>query len=350
MTRGGANLRRRRPGPDPWRGRYFRARLPWYPRHPPCPAHNVHVDDSVLAWLLDQDVAVAFQARRDLLGDCAADVQERIGREGAGAVLLSVRGASAHWGRGFYRPKWTSSHYVLLELKNMGLSRDNAQARETVALILREEKGRDGGLNPSKTVVVSDACVNGMALGYTAYFGAPQAQLASIVDFLLGQRMADGGFNCRSNRSGARHSSMHTTVCVMEGITEYDQSGYRYRLAELLEARAACVEFLLRHRLYRSERSGLPIDAEFTRLHHPPRWHFDVLRGLDALTDAEVQHDPRMEDALDVLIGRRRPDGRWAANKAYPGATYSPPVPAGTPSPWITLTALRVLNRYAPPR
>jgi hypothetical protein len=307
------------------------------------------VEDRVVAWLLEQDVAVQFQTRRDLLGDDAAAVQDRIGREGAGAVLLAARGAHGHWGRGFYQPKWTSSHYVLLELKGMGLSRIDRTAGETVALILRDEKGRDGGLNPATTVAVSDVCVNGMALGYASYFGAPEEQLASIVDFLLGQRMADGGFNCESNRSGARHSSVHTTVCVLEGVTEYDRSGYRYRLAELLEARGSCVEFLLRHRLYRSERSGQPIGPELTRLHHPPRWHFDVLRGLDALADAGVQQDPRMQDALGVLVGRRRPDGRWSANRAYPGATYVPPVPAGTSSPWITLIALRVLARYAPP-
>lgn len=307
------------------------------------------MDERVVAWLLEQDVAVRFQAERDLLGRHHDDLQERIAREGDGAVLLSARGTRGHWGRGFYQPKWTSSHYTLLELRNMGLSRDNPAARETVGLILREEKGRDGGLNPAKTVTVSDACVNGMALGYACYFGAPATQLASIVDFLLGQRLADGGFNCELNRSGARHSSVHTTVSVMEGITEYHHSGYRYRLAELLQARATCGEFLLRHRLYRSEGSGQPIDAEFTRLHHPPRWHFDVLRGLDALGDAGVRSDPRMDDALDVLIGRRRSDGRWVANKAYPGVTHLPPVPAGAPSPWITLIALRVLKKYTAP-
>lgn len=307
------------------------------------------VDDDVVTWLLEQDVGVRFQTRRDLLGHDEPDLQQRIAREGAGAALLSARGVDGHWGGGFYQPKWTSSHYTLLELKNMGLSRDNREAGETVALILREEKGRDGGLNPTRTVTVSDACVNGMALGYASYFGAAEEQLASVVDFLLDQRMTDGGFNCRRNRSGARHSSMHTTVSVMEGITEYDRSGYSYRVAELLDARATCVEFLLRHRLYRSERSGQPIDPEFTRLHHPWRWHFDLLRGLDALTGAGVQQDARMQDALNVLVGRRRPDGRWAANRSYPGTSYLPPVPAGAPSPWITLIALRVLRMYAPP-
>jgi hypothetical protein len=311
------------------------------------PAHHVSVDEDVLAWLLEQDVAVRFQARRDLMGRLDLDLQRRIGREGAGAVLLSARRPDGHWGRGFYQPKWTSSHYTLLELKNMGLSRDNSLAGETVGLILRENKGQDGGLSPSKTIKVSDACVNGMALGYASYFGAPEEQLAGIVDFLLDQRLPDGGFNCDWNRSGARHSSMHTTVSVLEGITEYEHSGNRYRIDELAAARATAVEFLLRHRLYRSERTGQPINPEFTRLHHPGRWHFDVLRGLDALAEAQVGHDPRMDDALDVIAARRQPDGRWHANKAYPGATHLPPVPAGEPSPWITLIALRILKTYA---
>jgi len=120
-----------------------------------------------------------------------------------------------------------------------------------------------------------------------------------------------------------------------------------HRLSELLTARATTVEFLLRHHLYRSERSGQPIDPEFTRLHHPARWHYDVLRGLDALADAGVSHDRRMDDALGILTRRRRSDGRWVANRAYPGATHVAPIPTGHPSPWITLIALRVLVTYA---
>lgn len=303
----------------------------------------------MLAWLLEADVAVQLQARRDLLGDDDPDLQRRIAREGDGALLLAARGANGHWGRGFYQPKWTSSHYVLLELKNMGLSRDEPAPCETTAMILRDHKARDGGLNPGKTITVSDVCVNGMALGYAAYFRAAEDQLVSIVDFVLGQRLGDGGFNCQLNRSGATHSSVHSTVSVVEGITEYERSGHRYRLDELLAARASATEFLLRHHLYRSERTGEPISEELTRLHHPARWHFDVLRGLDALAAAGCAHDPRMDDALGVIAARRRADGRWTA-RTYAGETYLPRQSARVPSPWATLTALRVLKAYAPSR
>lgn len=306
------------------------------------------MDDGVLSWLHEQEPAVRFQVERDLAGRHDHEFQEQIGRTGPGAMMLAARGPHGHWGRGFYQPKWTSSHYTLLELKNMGLSRSEPVAGEVVARILAESKRPQGGLRPAKTVDDGDACVDGMALGYATYFGAPQEHLISIVDYLLGQRLADGGFNCERERSGATHSSVHTTVCVLEGITEYVRRGYDHRVADLVDARASSVEFLLRHRMFRSERTGAPITPELTRLHHPTRWHYDVLRGLDALADAGVPHDPRMDDALDLVAARRRADGRWAAHRPYPGVTHVPPIPAGASSPWITLIAMRVLQQYRP--
>lgn len=301
--------------------------------------------DDVLAWLLDGDVAVGYQVTRDLLHDDDALLRARIATEGDGAIILAARQADGHWGRGFYQPKWTSSHYSLLELRNLGLDPGNAAARETVATILRDHKSRDGGVDPRVTVRRSDACVNGMTLNYAAWFGAPEEDLASIVDCLLAGQIADGGFNCRRGPE-VRHSSMHTTLSVLEGITSYERAGHRHRLTDLVAARDSSVEFLLRHRLFRSERGGAVIRPEFLRLHHPTRWYYDILRCLDALADAGVPHDPRMDEALEVLGRRRSTDGRWKVNRGYPGETHLPPPRAGAPNRWVTLRALRVLEAY----
>jgi hypothetical protein len=302
--------------------------------------------DGVLGWLLEGDVAVRFQTTRDLLHQDAADLQARIATEGDGATLLAARGPDGHWGRGFYQPKWTSSHYTLLELRNLGLAPAHPAARETVALILGHHKSRDGGLDPRVTVRRSDACVNGMALNYAAYFGAAEESLVSVVDCLLSGQIPDGGFNCRRGPE-VRHSSMHTTLSVLEGITSYRAAGHHYRLDDLLAARESSVEFLLRHRLYRSEHTGAVIRPEFVRLHHPTRWYYDILRCLDALAAAQVPYDDRMADALGVLHRRRASDGRWPANRSYPGETHLPVAPAGKPNRWVTLAALRVLAAYA---
>ena len=302
----------------------------------------------VLDWLLAGDVAAAYLTTRDLLGHEDADLQRRIATEGVGGALLAARGTNGHWGRGFYQPKWTSSHYTLLHLKEIGLSPTNPAARATVELILATEKGRDGGVGPSAPQTPSDACVNGMALGYASWFGAPEERLRSIVDFLLAERVVDGGFNCRRNRPRAHvtHSSMHTTVCVLEGITDYLHSGRQYRRGELEGAAASSAEFLLRHRMLRSERTGQVISPEFTRLHFPARWHYDVLRGLDSLAAAGIPRDERIDEALSLMERRRRPDGRWSANRSYPGVTYVPGDRPGEPSRWLTLIAERVLLAY----
>ncbi len=311
------------------------------------------MDTAVVDWLCAGDVAVAYQVRRDLLAEppaALAGLRARIATEGYGAALLAARLPNGHWGHGFYQPKWTSTHYTLLELRQLGLAPDHPAATEAVAMLLAREKGPDGGLNPSGTIARSDVCINGMALHYAAYFGAAQGELCSVVDFVLGQVMPDGGFNCRSNRSGATHASLHTTTSVLEGFTTYLRHGYRYRSEDMTRARDLAAEFVLTHRMYRSHRTGEVIHPEFTRFHHPARWRYDVLRGLDALAATGRPYDDRMADALALVRDRRRSDGRWVVARSYPGRTHVPPEPAGRPSRWVTLTAERVLRAYAPDR
>lgn len=316
-------------------------------------APGAEVRGQVVDWLLAGDSAVRHQTVRDLLhADAEADAEagalrDAIATDGDAAVLLAARHADGHWGRGFYQPKWTSSHYTLLELRQLELPGTHPDPRATVDLIL-DEKARDGGVNPSGSVRVSDVCVNGMFLDYASWFGAPGSGLESVIDFLLLEQLPDGGFNCRSNRSGAHTSSVHTTLSVLEGLTTSLAVGSRHRAGEQRQARDAAVACLLDRELFRVRGTQEPIRPELTRLHHPTRWHFDVLRALDALREAGVAHDPRMDAALDVIVGRRRPDGRWAAASGYPGQTHLTYPRAGEPNRWVTLRALRVLGAYPP--
>lgn len=301
----------------------------------------------VVAWLLEGDVAVAHLTTRALLHHEDPGLRSRIASEGVGGALLAARGQDGHWGRGFYQPKWTSTHYTLLELRNLGLPADESAAVASVALVLAHERGPDGGLDPSHRAAFSDACINGMGLHYASWFGAREDDLAGLVDVLLARRVSDGGFNCRHRppAHAVSHSSLHTTISVVEGFTSYLAAGHRHRTQDVAAAVRSAVEFVLRHELFRSERTGEVIREDFLVPHHPPRWHFDILRGLECLADAGAPPDPRMDAALEALLARRRPDGRWTA-RTWPGQTHVPPEPRG-PSRWATLRALRVLEHYA---
>lgn len=299
-----------------------------------------------MAWLLEGDAAIQFQVHRDLLGAVKPDLQQRIKSEGWGKAFLEKRNTSGHWGRKYYQPKWTSTHYTLLDLKNLQIEPGLPEIRQTIEMVLRKEKAPDGGILPVGARKRSDVCVNGMFLNFASYFGAAEADLRSIVDFLLAQRVADGGFNCWSNRQGCVHSSLHSTLSVAEGIQEYRQNGYTYRLAELLAAAGAAQAFMLMHRLFRSDKTGAVIDPRMTRLSFPSRWRYDILRALDYFQQAALPYDPRMDDALEMLLAKRVPDGRWRLQGKHPGAVHFDMEIAGQPSRWITLRALRVLKRY----
>ena len=302
----------------------------------------------IIDWLLEGDVSIQFQVHRDLLNTERKDLQVRIATEGWGAQYLSRRRSDGHWGMKFYQPKWTSSHYTLLDLRNICIAPDCKEIQDTLEMIVSTEKGPDGGIRPIGTVQASDVCINGMFLNYASYFRTAEDKLESVVDFILSQTMPDGGFNCMSNRSGAIHSSLHTTLSVLEGITEYERNGYQYRLNELRLAHQSSVEFILIHQLFLSDRTGKIIKKDFLRLPFPGRWRYDILRALDYFQYGQLDRDERMNPALEVLMKKRNRDKTWNVQARHPGQVHFEMEKAGKPSRWNTLRALRVLKHFKP--
>lgn len=303
--------------------------------------------EQIIDWLLQGDVSLQYQVYRDLLGIEKKDLQHRIALEGWGKRLLSSRNANGHWGDRFYQPKWTSTHYTLLDLRNLCLSPDNEITQEAIALVLQDGKSKDGGipLGPS-TLQYSDLCVNGMFLNYASYFNTPEKPLHSIVDSILNERMPDGGFNCRSVRSGATHSSLHTTISVLEGLSEFQKAGHTYRSDEIRNSIKSATEFILQHQLFISDRTGRIISKDFLKLTYPCRWKYDILRAMDYFQYAGIEKDPRMTPAIEVLYGKKNKEGTWNQQSAHPGQVHFTMEKAGKPGRWITLRALRVLKQF----
>lgn len=300
----------------------------------------------MISWLLGGDVSIQYQTYRDLLHIHKPGLQKRIESEGWGFTFLSHRLPNGHWGKSFYQPKWTSTHYTLLDLKNLAISPGNKKIKETLRIIFEQEKGPDGGIKPIGSIQVSDVCINGMVLNYASYFNVKEEELKSVVDFLLSQKMNDGGFNCESNRKGATHSSLHTTLSVLEGIFEYKRNGYRYRLKELEQAKRQSHEFILQHRLFRSHKTGNIINPNFLKLYYPSRWFYDILKAMDYFQRANVKYDERMDDAMEVIMKKRTADGLWKLPAPHAGQTHLQMEQAGKPSRWNTLRVLRVLQHY----
>lgn len=302
-------------------------------------------EKEILKWLLKGDVSIQYQTYRDLLGLEKSRLRRRIAKEGWGAKLISLRNKDGHWGQRYYQPKWTSSHYTILDLKNLCIHPRDID----ISLIIEElieNKSDDGGIYPVGTFRISDVCLNGMFLYYACYFGIDEQDLKSVVDFLLDEQMDDGGFNCHSNGVGAKHSSMHTTLSVIEGILEYEKNGFKYRLKELLKAAEESREFILQHKLYQSHRTGETISKRMTALPYPSRWHYDILRALDYFRSAGCSFDDRMEGAINIILKKRRKDNRWPLQAHHPGQRHFNMEKVGLPGRWNTLRALRVSKHF----
>jgi hypothetical protein len=326
-------------------------------RQEPCPG--------IFSWLMEGDASIRYQTLRDLAPPGAytsggiavrrrevAATRSLIALEGWGRRFMEERDASTGlWGGGVYGPKWISTHYTLLDLKTIGIdpgSPSCAEAlRESALLLLDRGFWTDCGINFGITVTVSDVCVTGMVLGMLAYFGVHDQRLERIFTYLLDRQLPDGGWNCAWSM-GSEHYSVHTTISVLEGLADYAAS--ERANADILDRAETAArrgrECLLAHRLFRSLRDGEPIAPALTMLSFPCRWYYDILRALDHFQAVGAPYDPRMEDALGILRGKRRKDGTWPSQNRHQGRTHFEMEKAGEPSRWNTLRAMRVLAAY----
>jgi hypothetical protein len=307
-------------------------------------------EKSVINWLLDSDPSIRWQVMRDLSRESEATVareRSRVASEGWGARLLDLQGADGHWGGAVYAPHaWISTTDTLQLLRDLGVNPTADRVRRAIRQVRdRCTWGPEFGDSPFFEGEI-EPCINGRVLAIGAYFGEAGDRLA---ERLLEEQLEDGGWNCDAPRSHSAdrqvstRSSFHSTICVLEGLLEYETAaGPR---PQVTAARLRGQEYLLERRLFRSRSTGQVINPAWTQISFPTRWHYDILWGLDYLRRASVEPDDRTAEAVDVIANKRDRLGRWPLENPHAGAVHfdmegSP----GEPSRWTTLRALCVLR------
>lgn len=294
---------------------------------------------ATIDWLLEGDAAIRWQTKRDLLDappdEYAVDRGE-VATTGWGQELLDRQDPSGTWAQALYSPKWISTTYTLLLLRRLGLAPGNRSARDGCAR-LWDGATVKGGVIFRRSTVGPDICVSAMFVALSAYFGYEDHRAESVIDWMLQQQLQDGGWNCQALRSGSSHGSYHTSISVLEALAELGDPAFE-------DAATRGREFFLEHRMYKSHRSGEISHRAFTMLSFPPRWHYDILRGLDYFQSVAAPPDERLRDALDLLVSKQRRDGRWPVQNKHSGRVWFDMETGGSPSRWNTLRALRVLR------
>src|SRR5262245_40491835 len=201
--------------------------------------------EAVIRWLLDSDPSIRWQVMRDLTdapAEAVAAERSRVVSEGWGARLLGLQTPDGHWNDDTQHG-WMTTNDSLHLLTRLGVDPADERVRKAVDLV-RERvtwwqlDGRpffDGE---------TEACINGRILASGAYFGADCGRL---LDRLLSEQLEDGGWNCEAPPS--KRSSFHSTICVLEGLLEYEKA--RGPSAAVTEARARGENYLLERRMLR---------------------------------------------------------------------------------------------------
>jgi hypothetical protein len=308
--------------------------------------------DAVIRWLLDADPAIRWQVLQDLLDVPEEQVtteRARVAHEGWGARLLALQAEDGRWSGVAWNHGWSSTMHALLLLRDLGLDPASDEARRVVERVRDRVTWR--GCGPPECddnpffAGETEPCINGQVAAAGAYFGQ---DVRGIVDRLLAEQLADGGWNCEAER-GSTRSSFNTTICVLDALLEVET---RFGEDPLVSsARHRGQEYLLERHLLRRKSTGELIredrksGAVWTRLAFPTWWHYDVLRGLDYLRRAGVTPDDRISEAVDLVAAKRDAEGRWPLEVEYSGESLVQlDGPVGEPSRWNTLRALRVLR------
>jgi len=302
-------------------------------------------------WLLDSDPAIRWQTLRDLTDAPPATIaaeRARIPHEGLGAKILARQEPDGSW-RCAEEPIWRTTLFTMQLLRATGIDPTDPIVTTAVSrpvTNLRWNNDEYWDLRPAERggnpffQGEEEPCINGGVLALSGRFRHPNE---TLVRRLLSEQLEDGGWNCEAPES--RVSSFNTTICVLEGLLEYEHavgSG-----PEIKAARRRGEEYLLERNLFRRRSNGKIVDPEFLELAYPPSYHYDILRALDYLRAADVQPDPRMSEAIHLIESQRQPDGRWRLDRAYDEALALPfDESPGEPSRWNTLRALRVLRWY----
>ena len=308
---------------------------------------------NALDWLLDADPAIRWQAMRDLTdapADQVAAERARVATEGWGAQLLALRRKDGQWDTGTPEPEWVSLLALLL-LRDMGLDASSEEARKAIGLVRNNATWHSRGPWHGTPVFAGEVepCINGRVVTIGSYFGQ---DVTGIVERLLGEQMADGGWNCEQE-NGSTRGSFHTTINVLEGLLEHKRA--TGGSAEVNAALDRGQEYLLERRMLRRLSSGELIDSAFTLFSFPTGYHYDALRGLDYLRAAGVTPDARMAEAIDLVRSKRDAEGRLPlenpheielVNARVRDLEFDMDEHEGRPSHWNTLRAMRVLNWY----
>ena len=339
-----------------------------------------------VSWLMSQDSpSIRYWTMKDLLGYAENDpelskARSEIADSSLVSEILGEQRDGGYWAEAedCYWPKWQATVWNLILLAELGLPGDHPQVKKGCEFFLKTMDAQDRSWPPPEYPdgdlrgyrLVWEPCVTGNMARTLVEFGyQDDPRVIEMFEWLVRTQFKDGGWNCdeADKSKQVKHSSFMSTIEPLWAFSALTPSRWPKGGREAV---ARGCEFLLMHRLYKSDHTFQTINEEWTKLHFPLFYFYDILHGLRILTALESTADKRTFDARELLKSKHLSDGTWPMEASYArsikgnlikdhstgkwnrfkgeGVADVPKVydelgVIGEPNPWITLNALRVL-------
>jgi hypothetical protein len=313
---------------------------------------------AAINWLLEEkQPSVRYFALKSLLdkpeNDAEVSASRRaIAERGWVSEILAKQSPAGWWIRedGLYTPKYLSTNWMLLVLSDMGLTKTDPRISKACELWIKRFAKADGGFGMDGSMR-SHLCVVGNTTRALVRFGyADHPKVRSAFHWMVENAAEKGGWSCWG--SGRNLDSWEP----MSAFAVYPREKWTRGMKPVVEKGA---EFYLERELHVQGDRYEP----WYRFHYPAHYYYDLLVGLDFMTELGYGGDRRLRYALTVLKKKRGPDGKWNLDAVHPDMEgqvalwyrehpKQAPKPfalerAGEPSKMITLRAMQVLKRLA---
>jgi len=327
-----------------------------------------------LEWLLEpSNPSIRFHTLHEVLGKPLNDpevrkAQSRIRGSSLVRKILKARNRKGHWApeSTFYTPKWTATSWQMMLLGEMGFTPDE-EMKKTCEKFFEMHQVESGAFvcpSPSdveawkkehprgKSVRWEEPCFTGNMIRTLVVFGyGDDRRVKKAIEWMPEHQLEDGGWNCDYPEKKVRHSSFMSTIEPLWAYSEIPQTKWTRKMKRSVEDGA---EFLLMHRVYKSDHHHWKHSLPFTTsLHFPMYYYYDALHGLRVLTKLGYGDDERLNDAVHLVLSKRSPDGKWLLEGDWSREPEAQQRKRKAlveveelwkPSKWVTLNAYRALT------
>ncbi|MBN1178674.1 MAG: nitrogen fixation protein NifH [Anaerolineae bacterium] len=318
-----------------------------------------------LPWLLEPDEAnpgVRYFALRDLL-DRPADAPEVIAAQnavmstGPVPVILDAQYPDGYWVKpgSIYSPKYRATIWQVAFLAQLGADGRDERIRRAVEYVFEHGQAESGAFAMSGTPSSTVHCLWGnlvRALLDLDFWG--DERLAYAIEQLARSITGDGyewyrkggvqapGFHCSANYDLPCGWGAVRALWALNGVPAEG------RTPAVEAAIEAAVDFLLSYDVARADYPYKErINSSWFKLGYPLGYVTDVLLNLEALAEAGCGDDPRLDEAVELVLSKQDAQGRWPMEYSYNGKMWADVEEKGRPSKWVTLRVVRMLRRMS---